>query len=84
MANYFPGRDLQLVTLKMSHGCSASLTNVPIGVFCIGKIRGGQDRAFQFRDSLVNYKAHDDVFWFRPLLSGNSPTFSGLILKMNM
>jgi hypothetical protein len=43
MANYFPGRDLQLVTLKMSHGCSASLTNVPIGVFCIGEIRGGQD-----------------------------------------
>jgi hypothetical protein len=33
MANYFPGRDLQLVTLKMSHGCSASLTNVHIGVF---------------------------------------------------
>jgi hypothetical protein len=32
----------------------------------------------------VNYKVHDDVFWFRPLLGGNSPISSGWILKMNM
>jgi hypothetical protein len=32
----------------------------------------------------MNYKAHGDLSWFRPLLGGNSPTSSGLILKMNM
>jgi hypothetical protein len=32
----------------------------------------------------VNYKVHNDLSWFRPLLGGNSPTSSGLILKMNM
>jgi hypothetical protein len=31
----------------------------------------------------VNYKAHNDLSWFRSLLGGNSPTSSGLILKMN-
>jgi hypothetical protein len=31
----------------------------------------------------VNYKAHYGLSWFRPLLEGNSPTTSGLILKMN-
>jgi hypothetical protein len=31
----------------------------------------------------VNYKAHYDISWFRPLLEGNSHTSSGLILKMN-
>jgi hypothetical protein len=31
----------------------------------------------------MNYKAHYDLFWFRPLLKGNSPTSIGLILKMN-
>jgi hypothetical protein len=31
----------------------------------------------------VNYKAHYDLSWFRPLLKGNSPMSSGLILKMN-
>jgi hypothetical protein len=31
----------------------------------------------------VNYKAHYGLFWFRPLLRGNSPTSGGLILKMN-
>jgi hypothetical protein len=30
-----------------------------------------------------NYKAHGDLSWFRPLLRGNSPTSSGLILNMN-
>jgi hypothetical protein len=45
---------------------------------------GGQDRAFQFRSGLVNYRAHGDLSWFRPLLRGNSPTSNGLILKMNM
>jgi hypothetical protein len=31
----------------------------------------------------VNYKAHSDSSWFRPLLRGNSLTSSGLILKMH-
>jgi hypothetical protein len=31
----------------------------------------------------VNYKAYYDISWFRLLLGGNSPTSSGLILKMN-
>jgi hypothetical protein len=31
----------------------------------------------------MNYKAHNDLSWFKPLLEGNIPTFSGLILKMN-
>jgi hypothetical protein len=51
--------------------------------FCTGKIQGGQDRAFLFRDGLVNYKAHYDLSWFRPILGGNSHTSSGLILKIN-
>jgi hypothetical protein len=32
----------------------------------------------------MNYKAHYDLSWFSPLLGGNSPTFSDLILKMNI
>jgi hypothetical protein len=32
----------------------------------------------------VNYKAHGDLSWFRPLLRGNNHTSCGLILKMNM
>jgi hypothetical protein len=55
-----------------------------VDVFCTGKIQGGQDRAFQFRGYLVNYKAHGDLSWFRPLLRGNSPICSGFILKMKM
>jgi hypothetical protein len=31
----------------------------------------------------VNYKAHYSLFWFKPLLGGNSPTSYNLILKMN-
>jgi hypothetical protein len=31
----------------------------------------------------MNYKAHYSLSWFRPLLDGNSPTSTGLILKMN-
>jgi hypothetical protein len=31
----------------------------------------------------VNYRAHYDLSWFMPLLGGNSPIFSGLILNMN-
>jgi hypothetical protein len=31
----------------------------------------------------MNYETHYDLPWFRPLLRGNSPTSSGLILKMN-
>jgi hypothetical protein len=51
--------------------------------FCTGKIQGGQDRAFMFLDGLANYKAHYSLSSFRPLLEGNSPTSSSLILKMN-
>jgi hypothetical protein len=32
----------------------------------------------------MNYKVHYDLSWFRPLLGGNGPTSSGLILKMNI
>jgi hypothetical protein len=38
---------------------------------------------FLFHGGLANYKAHYGLFWFRPLLGGNSSTSSGLILKMN-
>jgi hypothetical protein len=31
----------------------------------------------------MNYKVHYDLSSFSPLLKGNSPTSSGLILKMN-
>jgi hypothetical protein len=31
----------------------------------------------------VNYKAHYDLSWFRPLLGGNSPTSNSLISKKN-
>jgi hypothetical protein len=31
----------------------------------------------------MNYKAHYDLSLFMPLLECNSPTSSGLILKMN-
>jgi hypothetical protein len=31
----------------------------------------------------VNYKAQYGLSWFKPLLEGNSPTSSSLILKMN-
>jgi hypothetical protein len=31
----------------------------------------------------VNNEEHDDLSLFWPLLGGNSPTSSGLILKMN-
>jgi hypothetical protein len=31
----------------------------------------------------VNYIAHYSLCWFKPLLVGNSPTSSILILKMN-
>jgi hypothetical protein len=53
-----------------------------VGVFCTSKIQDGQDHAFLFQDGLLNYKAHYDLSWFRPLLGGNSPTSRGLILKM--
>jgi hypothetical protein len=51
--------------------------------FCTSKIQGGQDRAFLFQCGLANYKAHYNLSLFRPLFGGNSPTSSGLILKMN-
>jgi hypothetical protein len=59
------------------------LLYVPVSVFCTGKIYGGQDRAFLFWGGLVNYKTHYSLSWFRPILEGNNPTSSGLILKMN-
>jgi hypothetical protein len=31
----------------------------------------------------VNYKAHNDLSFFGPLLGGNSHASNGLILKMN-
>jgi hypothetical protein len=31
----------------------------------------------------VNYKAHNNLSWFRPLIGGNSPMSSYFILKMN-
>jgi hypothetical protein len=54
-----------------------------VGVFSTGKLWGGQDCTFQFQCGLVNYEADYDLSWFRPLLRGNSPTSSGLILNMN-
>jgi hypothetical protein len=39
---------------------------------------------FHFQGGLANYKAHNDLSWFRPLLEGNSPTSNGLILMINM
>jgi hypothetical protein len=55
-----------------------------VGVFCTDKLWGGQDHVFQFCDGLKNYEAHYNLSWFRPLLRGNSPMSSCLILKMNM
>jgi hypothetical protein len=43
---------------------------------------GGQDCVFHFQDGLANYKAYNDLSWFRPLLGLNSDTSSDLILKM--
>jgi hypothetical protein len=54
-----------------------------VSVFYTDKIQGDQDHAFLFKGGLTNYKVHYILFWFRLLLRGNSPTFSGLILKMN-
>jgi hypothetical protein len=31
----------------------------------------------------MNYKAHNGLSWFWPLLRGSSPTSNGLILRMN-
>jgi hypothetical protein len=59
------------------------LVNVSVGVFCTGKIYGGQHHVFLFQGGLTNYKPYYNLSWFRPLLGGNSPTSSGLILKMN-
>jgi hypothetical protein len=53
-------------------------------IICTGKIQDGQDRAFQSRGGLVNYKTHSDLSWFRPLLEGNGPTSDNLVLKINM
>jgi hypothetical protein len=55
-----------------------------VGVFCTDKLWGDQDRAFQFRCGLTNYKAYYNLSWFRLILEGNSPMSSDLILKMNI
>jgi hypothetical protein len=54
-----------------------------VGIFCTGKIQGGQDRMFQFCGGLVDYNAHYSLSWFGTLLGGNSATSNDLILKMN-
>jgi hypothetical protein len=77
-----------------SQGCKG--TNFPISLyiyiceyvyyyrcFLHWQETGGQDHALQFQGGHANYRAHYDLSWFRPLLGGNSPTSSGLILKMN-
>jgi hypothetical protein len=51
--------------------------------FCIDKMQVCQDYAFLTRGGLANYKAHYLLSWFSPLLGGNGPTSSGLILKIN-
>jgi hypothetical protein len=38
---------------------------------------------FLFLCGIANYKAHYGLSLFGPLLGGNSPTSSGLMLKMN-
>jgi hypothetical protein len=38
---------------------------------------------FLFRGGLANYKVHYGLSWFKPLLSGDSPTSSSLMLKMS-
>jgi hypothetical protein len=60
-----------------------SYEEYPAGVFCTGKIQGGQDRVFLFWGGLVNYKTHYGCSWFKPLLWGNSHMSSSLILKIN-
>jgi hypothetical protein len=52
-------------------------------VFCTDKIQGGQDHALLFRGGLANYKVQYSLYWFMPLLKGNNPMSSSLILKMN-
>jgi hypothetical protein len=54
-----------------------------VGVFCTGKIQGGQDHVFLFSGGLANFKAHYGLSKFRPLLGGNSPTSRDLILMIN-
>jgi hypothetical protein len=54
-----------------------------VSVFYIDKNWVVKDHVFQFRGGDANYKEHYDLSWFRPLITGNSPTCSSLILKMN-
>jgi hypothetical protein len=73
-------------TIRTSIGkarCNSTFRCANCWCFCIGKIQGGQDCMFLFRDGLVNYKTHYDLPSFRPLLGGNSTTSNGLILTMN-
>jgi hypothetical protein len=65
-----------------AHCKSSFLTHQLLVFFCTDKIHGGQDRVFLFQGGLINYKAHYDLSWYRPLLRGNSPSSSSLILKM--
>jgi hypothetical protein len=54
-----------------------------VGVFCTGKDRVVKITRSSNEVVLQTIKAHGDLSWFKPLLGGNSPLPSGLILNMN-
>jgi hypothetical protein len=70
-------------TIRMSRG-KARYKIPHRHAFCTSNNRVVKNHAFQFRDGLANYNAHNDLSWFRPPRGGNSTMFSNLILKMNM
>jgi hypothetical protein len=78
------GSHVHVESMGIGLGATCIMRRGTVDIFCIGKLWGGQDHMFQFHGGLVNYEAHYDLSWFRPLLEGNSPTSSGLILMMNM
>jgi hypothetical protein len=69
--------------LEEKHATNPPTWHVNGWYFLHSQEQGGQDCTLQFWGGLANYKAHGNLSWFRPLLRGNSPTSSGLILKMN-
>jgi hypothetical protein len=72
-------------TWQFNH-CARDLVIGPciVGVFHTSKLWGGKDHTLQFQGGLVIYKSLYDLSWFGPLLGDNSPTYSDLILKMNI
>jgi hypothetical protein len=51
-------------TIEMSRGkarCKSPFLAHELSVCYTGKLRGGQDHAFQFRGGLANYEAHYDL-----------------------